>query len=223
MSVALAKIVQEVSEEFDRVRKDVAVAEVADLGTIDPVRRKLFAAVRGMAYVRTGAALERGVSLLLGQVLTEIDLQGLLHSSLRLSLFSILKRSEFDAIGGGKSDASWKRRTSLLESTSSAAAVKFDLSQFRLNARTLRAEHFESIWLVFGLPGRPLPLPIHSLALSDLADTRNAIAHGHDWPHDVGAKRPAAMVLDVVKRTEEVIEHLWDACSQYVTNRLFIR
>jgi hypothetical protein len=74
-----------------------------------------------------------------------------------------------------------------------------------LDGRTLRPEHFETIWRVFGLPGAPLPSGRHSFALNDLADGRNAVAHGRSSPTMFGRSKVMADVVRIVDFIEEVV------------------
>jgi hypothetical protein len=92
-----------------------------------------------------------------------------------------------------------------------------------LDGRTIRLDHLETIWEVFGLPGNSIPSPLHALALRDLADARNKVAHGEERASTVAGGKSVTDTLRLYGKVEEVITHFWDAATDYLSKQGYKR
>lgn len=103
------------------------------------------------------------------------------------------------------------------------APCAFAVDSLPLDGRTLRANHFETMWAVFGFPRPVLPHPTHSLALADLAQGRNDVAHGLVDPVTFGRGKATPDVAKLIDRIEDVILHLLVTADAYLTSKLYQR
>lgn len=142
--------------------------------------RKLRQNIRASAYVHLAAVVEVLVNETFLGVVGEIDaLVGKL-SDLRLSLFAIASGPNFDSLADLRGLRNWHRRCQILSDIESHAILRLDESRLPLDGRTIRPEHLDAAWKVFGFYGPSLPSSLHALALRDLADSRNDVAHGNE-------------------------------------------
>jgi hypothetical protein len=164
------------SERVDRLRQDIYYCDVDALSR--RARRDVIFSIRASAYVWLAAALEAAVRDLLTAVLDHINAANITINDLRLSLFALVHASELDSLQQVRGLKMWQYRASLFGRTQGTSTCNLRLDALPLDGRTIKADHLETIWHVFGFDGDPLPTPLHKLALKDLAETRNELACG---------------------------------------------
>lgn len=211
-----------VAREVSRIRSDIAHADASLISSSSPVQER-GAAVRASAYVWLAALLERVVRDALQATLQEISLLAVPLHDLRLSLFSLLCDAEFTSIVDRSRSHSWEQKIAVLSRTSEATPALLARNVLPLDGRTIRAEHFDTIWLVLGLGAPSVPSPLHRIALKDLADGRNEIAHGHMDPVMFGRAKATSDVLRIATRVDEVILHLLTSLDAYVDRKMYVR
>jgi hypothetical protein len=108
----------------------------------------------------------------------------------------------------------WAKRAALFSAVSTADVCDLSLDSLPMDGRTLRPTHFDTIWHVFGLNGDSTPSPRHRLALTDLADARNDLAHGERSPNEVAGRKSVDDTIRPLGTVEEVVLHVWDALTE---------
>src|SRR6185369_17293894 len=161
---------------------DVASREIRAAAALEestqPDRQEQAAIRKAGVYLYAAAALERACREGLLAVIAEINAHGIAPERLRISLFALHCAAELDAIGGGpRSLERVVRAAAMFETVFGAAHAPLG-TVLPLDGRTPRAAHFATIWRVLGFPGPAVPDPACTLALDDLADGRNDVAHG---------------------------------------------
>jgi len=179
--------------------------------------------VRAWAYVWLAALLERIVRDALQATFREITQLAIPVKDLKFSLFSLLCDAEFASIADRSRSNSWEQKIAVFLRTSEAKPALLAENILPLDGRTIRGEHFETIWLVLGLSTPSVPSPLHRIALKDLADGRNEIAHGHMDPVTFGRSKATNDMLGIAKRVEEVIVHLLGSLDAYVDKKQYTR
>jgi hypothetical protein len=159
----------------------------------------------------------------LSAVVDEINSRNLQVSDLRLSLFAMLCAPDFDSLQAVRGLKQWNRRVGVLDRVSHATQCFLSTEHLPLDGRTIRPEHFTTVWGVFGFSGPPLPGPRHVLALRDVADSRNAVAHGSEEPQAVAGQMSVSDTIQLLTRVEEVILHLYYAAVDYLDNSRYMR
>jgi len=142
-------------------------------------------------------------------------------SALRPRLLCLHAAPELDSLRAVTGLKMWTQRADLFDLPMSSTVVALNPETIPLDGSTLRPHHFETLWAVFGFAGNPLPDGTHRGALVDLADARNALAHGEESPLDFGRRKPAGDVLRLVGRIEELVMHLQLAVEDYVRGSRF--
>ena len=210
MNSALESTLTLASTAIEAARREVRRADVPSLGANADVR-EASARARSAAYVFMSAALERCLKDSLFAVLHEISAQGMALRDVRTSLFALLCSGDLVFIrssGNRKTLDRHARAAAMYARIFDSADCSFPVDLLPLDGRTLRAAHFETVWAVFGFPAPSLPHPTHSLALSDLADGRNVVAHGVVDPVAFGRGKATHDVGKLVDKIEDVILHI---------------
>lgn len=210
------------ARELARIRADIAHADAAVISPSSPVQER-GAAVRASAYVWLAALLERTVREALQATLREISLLAVPFKDLRFSLFSLLCEAEFASIADRSRSSSWEQKIAMFLRTAEANPALLAENILPLDGRTLRGEHFDTIWLVLGLGVPSVPSPLHRIALKDLADGRNEVAHGHIDPVSFGRSKATVDMLRITQRVDEVILHLLGSLDAYVDKKQYAR
>lgn len=200
-----------------------AGAAVALEGAAQADRDDQAAIRKASAYVYAAAALERACREGLRAVIAEIDAHGVAPERLRVSLFALHCAAELDAIGGGPRSLERVTRAAAMFETVFGATHAPLGTVLPLDGRTPRAAHFATIWRVLGFPGPAVPDPACALALDDLAEGRNDVAHGVRDPIAFGRSKAVADVVRLIGRVEQMIAHLFESADAYLAQRLFLR
>lgn len=208
--------------ELARIRADIAHADTAVISSSLSVRER-GAAVRASAYVWLAALLERTVRDVLQATLREISLLAVPLKDLRFSLFSLLCEAEFASIADRSRSSSWEQKIAMFLRTAEENPALLAENILPLDGRTIRGEHFDTIWLVLGLGAPSVPSPLHRIALKDLADGRNEVAHGHIDPVTFGRSKATVDVIRITQRVDEVILHLLASLDAYVDKKQYAR
>lgn len=203
--------------EINRIRTDLNHADVSGLGLAAPVpERERSATIRAYCYIWLAAVLERVVADTLREVLAEINVGALPHRDIRTSLFGLLCDGELQSISDRSRQTGWSIRVALFARLADASPTTFASEILPLDGRTLRAEHFDTIWLVFGLDGDSMPTPRHRASLRELADGRNNVAHGKVDPVTFGKTKATSDIATLTNRVEDIVAHFVAAMDDYL-------
>lgn len=208
------------SARCDRTRQDL---HFCDLNSPQKGTRALRQNVHAASYVYLAAALEAFVKELLSALVDEINATSTSFSDLRLSLFSIAKGSDFLALQDVRGLKNWHRRIEILRHVAHLDPCLLSVEQLPVDGRTIRPEHFETIWMVFEFSGNSMPSPRHALALRDLANSRNSVAHGDEDAAVIAGQSAVSDTLMLLARTEELALHLYYTCEEYLDNCSYLR
>lgn len=207
---------------LDVASREVRAAVALEESTLTD-RQEQAAIRKAGAYMYAAAALERACREGLLAVIAEINAHGVAPDRLRVSLFALHCAAELDAIGGGpKSLERVVRAAEMFETVFGTVHAPLG-TVLPLDGRTPRAAHFATIWRVLGFPGPALPDPACALALDDLADGRNDVAHGVRDAIAFGRSKAVADVARLVGRVEQMVGHLFASADAYLDQRLFLR
>lgn len=185
--------------------------------------RFLRQSIRANVYVHLAAAVEVLTYSTAEALAAEVTASVQSSANLRLSLFAISSGHRFNALGDVKGLKNWAQRCDVLESINSSDPVRLDGTHLPLDGRTIRPEHLQSVWRVFGLPNSPLPGPIHALALRDLADARNDVAHGNEPLSAVAGRKSPGDMLKMVGRVEEIGLNVFSSATEYLARTMYLR
>lgn len=217
---SLDKALQQLSERFDRLRQDLYYCDIAGLS---PARRDLRMNVQAASYVWLAAALEAAVHDILVGIINEVNSVGIKLQDLRLSLFALVHAPKLDSLQQLRGMKMWQSRASLFSDVQSEVVCSLNLEELPIDGRTIRTSHLETIWHVFGFLGDPTPGPLHRLALNDLAETRNDIAHGDEDASVIAGRKSMQDLLKFVDRIEEIAIHIWMTSGDYLNARAYMR
>jgi hypothetical protein len=210
------------SQELDSIRRHLHGADVAMLVS-DALRKEQAAQMRAFAYVWLSATLEEFVKSALQDLLRELASYSLRQCDLIPSLLSLVNFRSFDSLRDVGGLAMWQRRTEVLDQSLSQDSAAFSDGALPLDGRTIRPEHLRTIWQVFRFPVSALPGVRHALALNDLADSRNEIAHGRVPPIAFGRRKVTSDVLRIADYVEDFGTSLAVAIDEYLSHRQYLR
>jgi len=216
----LDRALQQFSERVDRLRQDLYYCDIVGMS---PTRRDLRINVQAASYVWLAAALEAAVHEILVGIITEVNSSGIKFQDLRLSLFALVHAPRLDSLQQLRGLRMWQSRASLFSEIQSGIVCSLNLDELPLDGRTIRSAHLDVIWRVFGFPGDPTPGPLHRLALNDLAETRNDIAHGDEDASAISGRKSMVDLLKFVDRIEQIAIHIWIAGYEYLNAKAYVR
>ena len=211
-----------IAQRVDAVRRVLAHIDTTIVAA-DAPRRDLLYLEKASTYIWLSSALEAFVNDFLAETLVGIADSGAAKAQLRPSLFAIVVGSELDGLQDVRRLKMWKRRASLFAHLTSPDPANLDPSHLPLDGRTLEPDHFDTIWQVFAFAGPSLPGPLQRLALVDLSEARNKLAHGEEDPVPFGRRKTVHELRRLAGFVEDVAEHLFLAGTTYVVARQYLR
>lgn len=220
MSIRLDNIINAACAAISQIRGDLAGADVHSLSPSLTVRDQS-AKVKAWSYVWLAAVNERCVKDTIQALLTEINDSGVPKNKLLKNLFGVVFASDFQSLKTARHLRSWNHRATIFSTIDDPTAATMNINESVLDGRTIRGEHFECIWNVFGFPMPCLLSPRHKLALVDLAEGRNRVAHGHADPIVFGRGKAAPDLVRIADLLEESLIHLFYTADAYLTNSAF--
>jgi hypothetical protein len=198
-----------------RLRSTLAEAEALRRGRFDPSR--LAADFKASAYVSLAAILEFAIREIGPEVRAEV---------LRACPHPELLRAELAAIAAHRSfaSASNSNRTGLIERVRLSKGPTLSTDDWTddilfADGRTVDGTSFDALWGVLGLPGDSLPSTGHRLALGEIKDLRNRIAHGEDEAARVGASKTFHELFLRISQVEDVLERLDASLDTWIADR----
>lgn len=221
-SAPLSPAFSEIGARIDSIRQCLAKIDTEILAA-DATRRGRLAIEKSGIYIWLASALESFVSQYLSELLSAINKLALPKSSLRGSLFSMLAAPQLDRLRDIRRLKMWQERAALFPHVLDTATAALQSNYLPLDGRTLKPEHFETVWLVFALPAPSLPGPLHKLALTDLGEWRNRLAHGEEDPVRFGRHKTVCELRRTVQMVEDIAEHLFLAGDQYMSAKGYLR
>lgn len=212
--------VSDFSETLSKVRQDLYYC---DSNFKQPRTKDLRANIHAASYVYVAAAMEKCVGSILVAVIGEISSASISLNDLKVSLFALVESSNFESLQQVRGLKMWKKREEIFSRLHQVSACSLSDAYIPLDGRTIRGDHLETIWQIFKFPGNPVPTPIHSMALRDLADARNRVAHGEEKASSVAGEKSITDTLKMYTKIEEVVINLWNCSTQYLTDRDYLR
>lgn len=209
--------------ELNVIVQSLRWAEIAVL-TPSPIHRRSAHLVTSSSYVLIAAAIENFVRDTVSGLGKEIRGSGVPLRDIKTSLLSIFGDHHLSSLRDLRDyQKSWARKISLLAMTNSTEPVGEPPVDLPLDGKTIRPVHLETIWAVFELPTSPFPNLICRAALTDIADGRNEIAHGHTPIGTFAKKKGAADTLKKIIRIEELLTHITLQSIAYMTTKGYLK
>lgn len=218
--LALDGALERMAASIDRARQSLYYC---DVDFARKTRRDMHNDVHAGIYVYVAAGLERYVADSLHAVVDEINGEQLKWKQLRYSILAIACGGDFDALQQVRGLKMWDRRAELLTRNQSSDTCTVSAAHLPVDGGTVRPDHLDTFWKVLGLEGDPAPGPIHRLALADLADSRNAVAHGEKTPLEVAGHKSVMDTLRLLERIEEIVLHVHYGLVDYLRKQGYKR
>ena len=223
MSTKYADILDKTLGELGTLRQSLLWAETAALNQ-NPIQKQSAYIVTASAYVLCAATVEEYSRRTLSLLYEDIVASNTLPKDLRVSLFAVLGDAQFESLKDLRDyEKTWAKRIELLTLISMPKAPSTPGEPFPLDGRTIRPVHLETIWKIFGFKSSPFPSLHCRAALSELADSRNEVAHGHISSSLLAKKKGARDTIIKIQRIEDLLTHITIQATEYITNREFLR
>jgi hypothetical protein len=194
-----------------------------DVQTSHPRSAELSQLGRAWTYVGLGAALEDYVRAFIDELTHSINRAKVPLAELRLGIVSLVQAPAFDSVATRRRQEKWDKRAAILKFAASTDDAELAVGLRPLDGRTLRPGHLESLWSVYELPGDPMPSALHAVALRDLSDGRNSVAHGTTNPASFGRSKAYIDVLRRIGHVEDIAIHIAAVGSIYLESQGYLR
>jgi len=209
------------STQVDGMKSDLRVLDVELIDSTEARRRRLGRS-KSFIYVWLSASLEDFCNSILSGITQELETLNHPPIAYKPGLIALCYHNLFDSMQELAGHKQWNKRHELLKAVAEEQSASFNSAVLPLDGGTLRPRHFDHVWAFFGLPGQALPSPTHRIALKELAESRNQLAHGEMSPTALGRSKTTAHLKDLVAMVEDVGENLAVAVERYVDEEIYL-
>ncbi|MFI2910064.1 HEPN domain-containing protein [Streptomyces sp. PDY-4] len=179
---------------------------------------------RALAIVCVMAEMEAFAKYLIQETHMAINGSSVKVGDLRPSLRQLAAHTTFESLRELNDHGKlWERRKYATTLEACSEFVEFPLNRKQaqppLDGKTLKPEHFNRLWDIYGLPGVSFPFASWSASLQKLAMLRNDVAHGN-IPYVEIFQQAGTSVADVERYVDDIVEfliHLVDSWCQYLS------
>lgn len=172
---------------------------------------------KGIFFVLLYGALEYTITASVQRCITIINNKNYNIQSLKPTIFSLIFHSECDAIADAK-DRKWTKRYNLFSQINNNKVCVIEDHLFPTSKGNIKYQQLESIWKTFGVSAAVLTDIKLKGRLSDLADNRNAIAHGRELASVVGGRYTATEIEHIYNDISGYCSYIISVFEDYITN-----
>ncbi|MFE3073535.1 HEPN domain-containing protein [Streptomyces sp. NPDC059247] len=184
---------------------------------------------RALAIVCVMAELESFTKYLIQETHADLNTHTIKVGDLRSSLRQLAAHTTFESLRELNDHSRlWERRkyATTLDSCTEPAEFPINRRQAQppLDGRTLKPEHFNRLWEIYGLSGLSFPFASWSASLQKMAMLRNDIAHGN-IPYIEIFQQAGVRVSDVERYVDDIAEfliHLVDSWCNYLSTQAYM-
>ncbi|GAA1070510.1 hypothetical protein F4556_004196 [Kitasatospora gansuensis] len=213
----------------DDLKKFLALASHSADSSASPRWESEARDARALAVVCTMAELESFTKFIIQETHKEINDSRLSVNKLRPSLRQLAAHTAFESLRELNDHSKlWERRkyATTLEFCGDPAALPVNHKQAQppLDGRTLKPEHFNRIWEIYGLPGDAFPHSTWGASLIKMSMLRNDVAHGN-IPYVEIFQQAGRSVADVERYVNDIGEfavHLTATWVEYLEHRGYL-
>lgn len=218
-----------IEQSFDdaAARLDIVRAELHLLGTLDvqgdPRVRAVVRSQKAGVYVWLAACIEAFVKGFLSRLIRDISQSNLNCNQIRVELIAVCAGATFSRIEELRKLKKWHERIAALRNAFDSCPATMQDQHLPLDGRTIEPYHLEIIWAVFALPRAPFQNPLQKLALLEIAENRNKVAHGSVQPEALGGAKTIPDMERLVRHVEDLVQHIYECGNEYLENSAFRR
>ncbi|MFF0432393.1 HEPN domain-containing protein [Streptomyces sp. NPDC004327] len=185
---------------------------------------------RALAIVCSMAELESFTKYLIQDTHSALNASTIQVGDLRATLRQLAAHTTFESLRELNDHGKlWERRRYATTLDACAEPAEFPINRKQaqppLDGKTLKPEHFNRLWEIYGLPGVSFPVASWGASLQKMAMLRNDVAHGNIAYTEIFQQAGVA-IADVERYVDDIVEfliHLVDSWSQYLNARGYLK
>lgn len=209
--------------KLDEISQSLRWADSASLGS-SPIQKQVAQLVISTSYVLAAAAIEEYMREMVNGLCREICKAKPTFSALRSSLVSVFAGSQISSMRDLKDyEKIWEKRREFSNLFSSTSLVDVENTETPIDGKTIRPVHVETIWQVFGFEEQPFTSALYRASLTDIADGRNDVAHGHTSIKKFAHKKGAPDTDKKIQRIQELALHFTIHAERYIEKKLYLK
>jgi hypothetical protein len=175
----------------------------------DPVDPQVSATCRGLLFVQLYGVYEYAIRGSVQATLDFIRTDSLSCRDLRGSVLALVLDPTWQSAATAGLRRVWEVRSDLIrQSTDSSPLSDLNDTLFPLDGSHFRHSQLTTIWRVFGVTGDIVPDLRLLPRISELVETRNAIAHGRLTALEVGSSHSSDDMHARIRDTDRIAQHV---------------
>jgi hypothetical protein len=179
--------------------------------------------LRGLFFVHLYACLEFSVNSAIQRVLTIIGTHSVQYRHYADKFYPVVMANHFMSVRAAGKENKWGTRVDFFEKFFSENVAAINSSVFYEDHQNIKVSTLKNIFLCLGIEKPFLPQMRYAGHIDNIADNRNAIAHGRRSPIDVAAGNRASDLKLKWEIVSETIGYLFSVLSDYVDELSFVQ
>lgn len=172
---------------------------------------------KGIFFVLLYGALEYTITASVQRCIAILNSRNYDIQSLKSTIYSLAFHNECNAIADAK-DKKWTKRYNLFSQITNNKVCIIEDHLFPTSIGNIKYQQLESIWKTFGISAEVLPDLKIKGRLSDLADNRNAIAHGRELASVVGGRYAVGELEAIYNDISAYCSYITAVFEEYINN-----
>jgi MAE_28990/MAE_18760-like HEPN len=208
--------------EVQRVLTLVKKLEDIALNEKDPASAEHAAILRGLFFVHLYGALEYSITLSVQVLLQEMTKVAVPFCRFEHLLHAVALDDDFRSLADPGLKLRWPRRRELLTKQTSTEPCSLNDTVFHDQLQNIWYETLSSVFQYLCIPQSAVPEERMRGYLDEIAENRNAIAHGRQSAQGVGRRVTSSELEDRLDAVKKIVDHVLATFDQYLDARQFV-
>ncbi len=219
-------MLRDVSTNFTERMREVRIflIMVNNLSTRSPTTSSPELSIsKGLFFVHLYGVFEYAVTTSVQKTLAIIDSESHCVSEFKLAMLSLVLDSKCRALNSVGLAKMWQTRIDLFSQITNTNTAKINNMIIPTDGSNIKYKQLQSIWTTLCVQDPAIPRPILQGRLEELAEHRNAIAHGRESPAIIGSRFTTS---DLQKRLDDINElciYIIDCLERYLVNKDYLK
>jgi hypothetical protein len=197
---------------------------ISELESPDPLQADSTRVIilRGLFYVLLYAGFEFAVNQIVSATLREISSAAVETAKLERPVFTLALNQQLMSLESGLNNSKWERRLKLFEAQAETKPCVINDSVLSMYLQNIGRDSLEQVFSCFGITAQIVPMPRYFGYLDELVEKRRAVSHGRTRAEDAGRGYRSAELLKRLDAVTDVVAHLENTFTTYVSERMYI-
>lgn len=178
--------------------------------------------MRGLFYVHLYAVIERSINEIVETTISIINSNRVQSNHFTLMFNTIAKMDRIQAIRDCGNGKTLGKSTELFEEINSKRIIEINETAFSMKLQNIWAKTIEEVLMSFGIKTLQLMLS-ERLAINEIVDNRNKVAHGRETAVTIGERHRADVLRKRLDTSQLLVSKIVDVFEEFYTKKAYLK